>query len=218
MDNLIIGNENNKLMSENMLKSMYQLRFNVFYNELNWDVKTQINEEKDEFDTLDGSYIVYANGDNVIGCWRALPTLGKYMFQDVFPILARGEDIPKSRKILEISRFAVSKNNRIKSFKESRSSNVTRKLLDAALEIAEINNIDAFVTVVSTKMERLLIKSGFNINRFGDGESTMIGEVDTVACWIYMDEFSKKKYREINAINHFKKKDRVTYKFDMILS
>ena len=45
--------------------------------------------------------------DEVLGCWRLLPTTGPNMLKDTFPQLLHGHPAPHQTDVWELSRFAV---------------------------------------------------------------------------------------------------------------
>ena len=91
-----------------LLRQMHRLRYRVFKQRLDWDVETVGDEEHDHYDRLDPFYVMVLDDDeDVVGCWRALPTTGPNMLRDVFPQLLGDRPLPDSPAIWECSRFAL---------------------------------------------------------------------------------------------------------------
>lgn len=168
-------------------KSMFNLRHETFKVRLNWEVQSDGELEIDEFDDMDVHYLIATeDGKRVDGSWRLLPTTGHYMLEDIFPELARGEEIPKDLNVWEISRFQLRKNC---SAKGRGYMNLTSlQLMQKSYEFAREHNIHRYVFVTSTAVERMLKRLNLTIRRMGDGESTRIGEVDCVALWMEVDD------------------------------
>ncbi len=168
--------------NDQVLNNIFKLRHEVFYDRLGWEVNSNNGIEKDNFDDLDVVHIAMKNNDeDVIGCWRALPTTNSYMLKDVFPELGQGEELPQQENIWEISRFAVKKHN---SDDKSLIKNTTIQLIQSFYEFAKEKNIQSYVLVTTVACERILRASGVKTRRLGSGKSMQIGIEKTVALWI----------------------------------
>ena len=171
-----------------LLNDMFAFRKKIFLDKLNWEVSHYNGLEIDYFDTLQPTYIVSrAKNIGVNGCWRFLPTTGPYMLQSIFPELLRGEAAPQDELVWEISRFAVDA-HMANSYQQAAIHPVTVQMLKKGYEVAMENQIQQFVAVTSVAMERLLKKLGIPMQRFGDQKSTRVGRVNSVACWIEVNE------------------------------
>ncbi|NMH66670.1 acyl-homoserine-lactone synthase [Shewanella salipaludis] len=181
-DHNISDNKNAPLLEE-----MFRLRGEVFNKRLGWEVKISNGLEKDNFDKQTPSYITMSNNkNNIIGCWRALPTTNKYMLKDVFPQLLRGETPPEDSNIFEISRFAISKNRDGKNM--AIASEDTASLVRSFYTFAIENNITDYVLVTTVACERILKYLGVTMRRMGDGKSMQVGIEKSVALWIKVDD------------------------------
>jgi len=91
-----------------IIDKMFRLRAKVFNDRLGWDVKVSNHREMDQFDELNPLYVVETDEHrNVLASLRLLPTTGPHMLSDVFSELMEPEDIIRSPRVLESSRFAV---------------------------------------------------------------------------------------------------------------
>lgn len=189
--------------NERLLRSMYRLRDNVFRVRLGWSVTSFGGMEVDGFDGLDPTYVLYTpDNEEVTGCWRILPTTGPYMLSEVFPELLRGEAMPSASDVWELSRFAVS----AKAAGASRIVNpTTLGMMQKAVEFACERGIRSYVTVTTAAMERLLVQLGLCIRRFGDGKTTQLGKVRSLACWIDMNEQTKMAIEKAYQITQWEK-------------
>ena len=163
---------------------MYRLRHDVFHDRLGWEVTTDNGMEHDEFDHADPVYVL-AKGDEdeVLGCWRLLPTTGPNMLRDTFPQLLHGQPAPQQSDVWELSRFAV-----MVPRHESSGfgfSEIPVKMMQSIVLFARHNGIKRYVTVTTVAVERLIRKQGINVSRLG--APLKIGRVLTVACSIEMD-------------------------------
>lgn len=162
----------------NEFQSLLSLRYEVFKKRLGWELETQGKFEKDDYDNEHAEYL-YAKDDaqQVVGCWRLIPTTGRYMLKDTFPILLGNEEAPCDKKIVELSRFAVKKNS---SSTGATVSEVTLKLLQSVYIHAVENDIDEYVTVTSTAIERFIRRIGIPCERIGDKQVHMLGNTRSI--------------------------------------
>ncbi len=171
-----------KALATHLLYSMYGLRHRTFKSRLGWKVADLGGHESDEFDDLEPVYSYIADREQVVACTRLLPTTGDYMLKDIFPELARGEAIPQQDDVWEISRFAIDKafSRSYKGLVSSATFEIFRSLYTHAIN----RDIRAYVIVTTTAAERVMKLMGLPIRRFGDGESTNLDGVQSVALWL----------------------------------
>lgn len=159
-----IGTKNS--FQKSSIYSMHKLRAEVFKHRKGWDIPLIGGMEIDGYDALDPLYMLMQNrcgSDEVQGCWRLLPTTGPYMLKDTFPELLCGNEAPCSEGVWELSRFAVNtKSNRAMSFSE-----ITFQAVREIISFGISKNFQSYVTVTTVGVERMLIRAGINISRFG---------------------------------------------------
>jgi acyl homoserine lactone synthase len=147
------------------LYQMHRLRKAVFKDRLGWDVTVSGELEVDEFDALGPSYVLSTDGHGtVIGCVRLLPTTGPNMLRDIFPSLVTRAAVPCDERVWEASRFAVSGNA---ATTEAGLSHTTYDLLIGVLNFGLFNGIGAIACVVDVRMERILRRAGWHLDRLG---------------------------------------------------
>lgn len=168
-------------------REVFSLRHQVFAERLKWQVVSLSGLEVDRYDLMNPWYVTIENDDQkVVGTWRALPTTGSYMLRDIFPELARGEEIPNDPSIWEISRFSVDELAKEDGgLSEAKCvADLTLRLLNTFRDFGEANDVEAFVAVTSVAAERIMKKLGFKVRRMGDRKPMMIGKVLSTAIWI----------------------------------
>ena len=79
---------------------MHRLRRRVFRDRLEWEVSVSDGLEVDRYDDLSPTYLLGIDGQDVVGCVRLLPTTGRNMLADTFPVLLDGRAAPTSPKNL----------------------------------------------------------------------------------------------------------------------
>ncbi|MBB1268761.1 acyl-homoserine-lactone synthase [Shewanella sp. SR44-3] len=187
MSKITVINKMSSNVNNQILDQIFKLRNETFKQRLGWEVKTENGMEKDNFDKLNVSHIAMTDkSDNVIGCWRALPTQGEYMLKDIFPELLQGEAAPLCEDVWEISRFTVRKGDGEKGAGLVNSS--TAALVKSFYDFARENEIKHYVLVTTVACERILRLLGVKTRRMGAGKSLQIGIERSVALWIDIDD------------------------------
>jgi acyl homoserine lactone synthase len=165
------------------LFEMHTLRAKVFKDRLGWEVPVFDGMEIDGYDALDPYYMMIRDpGDGGLrGCWRLLPTEGPYMLKDTFAELLHGAPAPQHPRVWELSRFAIQTgpNSRF-GFSE-----ITMESFGEMIHYGRANDIDRFVTVVTTGFERLLRRAGVVTTRLGAPEQ--IGLEKAVALYVEVE-------------------------------
>jgi acyl homoserine lactone synthase len=184
MMEVVIARRHEDVLSSNDLHGMHQLRYQVFRKRLNWEVPTEGDIERDEFDALvEVTYMVVRdNSRNVVGCWRLLPTTGPNMLRDSFPQLLCGNTMPQEEGVWELSRFAAASPDRaVAGF----TSAMPLLMMKAVVNFARKNGIKRYVTVTTVAIERMLRCLGVNVSRIGP--PAMVGIERAVALNIEVD-------------------------------
>lgn len=166
-----------------LLDRIYQLRSEVFADNLGWEVGTLCKREIDEFDTAEAVYgAVTDESSELEGCFRLLPTTGRYMLKDVFPQLLHGHPAPEEASVWESSRFAV-----LPSVLKGRGvaglNEVTAHLLLQQIQFCLERDIHTVVSVTDLRFERVLRAAGLRSERFGP--PLQVGITKAVAGWMH---------------------------------
>lgn len=165
------------------LVQMHRLRTRIFAERMGWEVAVLSGMEIDEYDAQSPHYMLVRDGTDVVcGCWRLLPTLGRYMLRDTFGQLLFGQDAPASPRTWELSRFAIVSPERAGfGFGE-----LALDAMRAVVAFADRRHITSYVTVTTTAVERLLVRARVATRRFGP--PLRIGNVNAVALSIDLGE------------------------------
>jgi acyl homoserine lactone synthase len=145
---------------------MHRLRGRVFKDRLDWDVSVSNGLEIDHYDTCKPTYLLAVEQIDVVGCVRLLPTTGRNMLADTFPVLLDGNPAPKSARIWESSRFCVDTKT-VAATAESGLRKATFLLFAAMIEWSQQRDIQAIATVTDLRMERILRRAGWRLDRLG---------------------------------------------------
>jgi acyl homoserine lactone synthase len=147
------------------LHQMHRIRKVVFKDRLGWDVNVSGGLEIDEYDALGPNYLLSIDRSGTLnGCVRLLPTTGPNMLRDIFPSFVTKAALPCGERVWEASRFAVSRNS---TAAEPGISQTTYDLLIGVLKFGLSNGISMIACVVDVRMERILRRAGWQLERLG---------------------------------------------------
>jgi acyl homoserine lactone synthase len=150
------------------IAEIHRLRQRVFKERLGWDVQVSGDMEIDEFDALHPAYLLLrANGGRIQGCVRLLPSTGPTMLRDTFPALLDGAASPASSTIWESSRFALDIDPDAPKAAHGLAS-ATYELFAGMIEFGLSRQLTAIVTVTDARMERILRRAGWPLQRIGE--------------------------------------------------
>jgi N-acyl-L-homoserine lactone synthetase len=172
---ITIGGRNE--LSPGVVSSMHEFRHEIFVRRLRWSLPENEGVERDEYDNERAVYFVVRDpADNVMACARLLPTTAPYMLADVFPQLLDNQPAPHDAAVWELSRFAAD----IRKTGEGRAlafSQPSMDLFEAIFDFARRNRIERLAVVTSIAIERLLLRSGFDVHRLGAPARTPDGVI-----------------------------------------
>jgi len=166
------------LRNSEMALGMHRLRRRVFRDRLDWEVSVSDGLEVDQYDALSPTYLLGIDRQDVVGCVRLLPTTGRNMLANTFPVLLDGRAAPTSTRIWESSRFCIDTKN-VAATAENGLREATFLLFAAMIEWGQQHDLQAIATVTDLRMERLLRRAGWGLDRLG--EPRQIGGTKAVA-------------------------------------
>ncbi|MER9883764.1 acyl-homoserine-lactone synthase [Mesorhizobium sp. M0118] len=153
------------------LHAMHRLRYRVFKERLDWEVRGNGGYEIDSFDALRPQYLLLRGFDgSVDGCVRLLPSTGPTMLRDTFPVLLEGKTAPGHPSIWESSRFALD----IASSAPKGAGGIaiaTYELFAGMIELGLSRQLSHIVTVTDLRMERILRRAGWPLSRIGEPQT-----------------------------------------------
>lgn len=182
------------------LNAMHKLRARIFKHKKMWDIPLINDMEIDGYDALDPYYMIInesADQAYVCGCWRILPTTGPNMLAHTFPELLHGQPAPCSESIWELSRFAIE----MPDGNRFGFSMGTTQAIHAIVHFAIECGVEQFVTVTTVGVEKMLIRLGLDISRFGP--ALQIGVERAVALRIQLnDKTTTALEQALNGMHH----------------
>ncbi|MCK1743085.1 GNAT family N-acetyltransferase [Bradyrhizobium sp. 139] len=154
------------LQDSELRMGMHRLRRRVFKERLDWEVSVSDGLEIDQYDTYNPIYLLALEQRDVVGCVRLLPTTGRNMLADTFPVLLDGNPAPKAASIWESSRFCVDTKSAAATA-ENGLRKATFLLFTAMIEWGQQCDLEAIATVTDLRMERILRRAGWHLDRLG---------------------------------------------------
>lgn len=180
------------------LHAMHRLRYRVFKERLDWQVKGNGGYEVDSFDALKPHYLLLRGFDgSVDGCVRLLPSTGPTMLRDTFPVLLEGKTAPEHPSIWESSRFALD----IASSAPKGAGGIataTYQLFAGMIELGLSHQLSHIVTVTDLRMERILRRAGWPLERIGEPQT--IGVTRALAGYLEVSEKMLQALRQNSGI------------------
>lgn len=184
--------------NRDLLTDMHRLRHRVFKERLDWSVSVVGDMEIDVYDGLGPVYLLVVTEDNrVVASVRLLPTTGPNMLADTFPVLLAGEDAPNDERLLESSRFCVD-TSACEEFGSAGLHKTTFMLLSAVVEWGLISRSRGIVTVTDLRMERILRRAGWTLERIGTPQS--MGTVTALAGTLEVSEAVAQRIRHAGGL------------------
>jgi N-acyl-L-homoserine lactone synthetase len=166
------------LHDSELTMGMHRLRGRVFKERLDWDVSVTGGREIDQYDAHKPTYLLVIERREVVGCVRLLPTTGRNMLADTFPVLLDGHAAPRAANIWESSRFCVDTKT-VAATAENGLREATFLLFAAMIEWGQQCDLQAIATVTDLRMERILRRAGWHLDRLG--KPRQIGNTTAVA-------------------------------------
>jgi acyl homoserine lactone synthase len=140
------------------VQAMFRLRKRLFVDQCGWELATNGDVERDQFDTWYTEHCLLFFGNDLVGGFRAIRTNFPYLTQSVFPQLAVLR-FPNHRDVWEISRFGVLPNP-----SEAKLAPMNYALM---FRFAEMRGAAALVAMADLSYERFLKRMGIRTRRFG---------------------------------------------------
>lgn len=164
-----------------LIDQMHRLRAKAFFDRLGWEVVVENGRERDKYDDLNPLYALSLDAARrVVGTFRLLQTTGPTMLGEVFTTCLPPGLVIRSPIIWESTRFCVD-TELAKERGEHGLAEVTAELLSSLLEIGLYAGLSHIVTVIDTRMERVLRRAGAPIERLADPVRIGEGDVPTLA-------------------------------------
>jgi acyl-homoserine lactone synthase len=160
---IIVENGTAALPSSDTLRRMFADRKDVFVDLLKWDVPVVSGcFELDQFDNRFATYIILGDraGDH-LGSARLLPTTRSHLLTSLFPDLCAAPP-PTGAKVMEISRFCLSRRQKAADRRETRN-----RLVSALVRYALEEGIETYTGVAEIAWLQQILAFGWDCRPLG---------------------------------------------------
>lgn len=173
-----------------LVEGMFRLRYEVFHERLNWEVRTQNGIEVDEYDDRDAVYVVGFDQESkrVKASWRLRSTTRPYMLRDTFPQLLEDREAPATPSCWEVSRFAVDHRATGGEAGMMRFKSLTQTLFARSIQFGVERGIRQGIWVTTLGVERMARRLGYSLARRGTPQ--IVGCTTAVVQEIRIDDTS----------------------------
>jgi acyl-homoserine lactone synthase len=119
----------------NMLEQSYRIRHDIFVKWRGWKALDRPDgRELDQFDTQAAKYLMWTDGDEVVGGARFVPTNQPHLQSEVFPAIATLAPPPRSADIWEGTRLFASRTGKSKANRRDVSQDVLCAMFEMGLK------------------------------------------------------------------------------------
>ena len=189
------------LQEADLLRRYHELRAQMFYDRLGWEVDVTAGCESDDFDALRPTYILATAGTGQLaGGARLLPALGPTMVTDVFPSLLPNGRLDAHACMIESSRFCVD-TTLAEGRGEGSIHEATLTMFAGIIEWCMANGFKEIVTVTDLRFERILARVGWPLRRLS--QPRKIGVTMAVAGLLAADGATFRNLRPANYHSNF---------------
>lgn len=179
MLHLIDSNNRHLPENEQLLETSYRVRYDLYVKGRGWKALDRPDgREIDQFDNDDATYLIWADGDEVVGGARFVPTDKPHLMSEIFPHIVTFAEIPRNPKIWEITRLFTSRGGA----SSVNRRNVTGEVFCAMFEMGLTYGLEAITVVSDAFFLPRLLEAGIEVNPLG--LPTPYDEGTCVACML----------------------------------
>ncbi|RMC32356.1 acyl-homoserine-lactone synthase [Paracoccus alkanivorans] len=158
--------------NSSLMRAMFRLRKRVFHDRLNWKVEVAGDEERDGYDDLGASYLVWCSRDRskLYGAVRLMPTDGPTLLHDVFwATHGRNADLI-GNDIWEGTRMCLNEELLSQDFPHMDAGRGFSLMLLALCEAALATGINRLVSNFEPMMGRVYRRAGVRMQMHGSAD------------------------------------------------
>lgn len=157
-------------------------RYQVFVEQMGWELPCAAGCEQDEFDVAGATHVVaFATDGRIVGYGRLLPTTQRYLLETHFSALIHGAPPPCTAAVWELSRFTSSD----PQGSSAQEVQVGKLVLLAAMRFVATRGGESLVCCTTVAIERLSNRWGVPMGRLGPPQR--MGDFLLVAGQIQID-------------------------------
>lgn len=170
-----------------MLEQSYRIRYDLYVNWRGWKALARPDgREIDQFDNDDARYLFWADGSEVIGGARFVPTTHPHLMSKVFPQIVTLGEIPSDARVWELTRLFTSRGGQSKVNRRR----VTIEVFAAIFEVAVKFQLKAVTVVCDTFFLPRLLERGVEATPLGLPTPYPEGECIAITIPISLDQLA----------------------------
>ncbi len=152
-----------------LMADVFRLRKKVFSDQLNWKVPVQGDMEKDAYDEMGASYLVWCSDDKstLYGLVRLMPTSGPTLLNDVFHATHGRNPKLCDPEVWEGTRMCLDEELISRDFPDLNPGQAFSMLFVALCEAALAHNIRRLVSNFEPSMSRIYRRAGLSYQIHG---------------------------------------------------
>jgi N-acyl-L-homoserine lactone synthetase len=151
--------------NQDLVRDFQWVRKRIFLDRMGWGIQVNDYKEVDEFDSEHSHYVVSVHDNEIIGGVRLTPSQAPNLTYETFSKYFGSIPAQRNSQLLEISHFGLEMTHNVTA---SLLRSKTVDLFVAMLKFAIKYGYKEIITVVDTRMERVLHLSGWEIRRITD--------------------------------------------------
>lgn len=164
MLHLINAENRDRPLNQRLLEASYRVRHDQYVNVRGWKALDRPDgREIDQFDTPDATYLIWADGDEVLGGARFVPTDKPHLMSNIFPHIVTFAPVPCTPKIWELTRLFSSR----EGASTANRRRVTGDVFSAMFELALHHKLEAISIVCDTFFVTRFLGMGLQVTPLG---------------------------------------------------
>ena len=162
---------------ERLIETSFRVRYDLYVKSRGWKALDRPDgREVDQFDTDDATYLIWADGEEVVGGARFVPTDKPHLMSEIFPHIVTLTSVPRNPRIWEITRLFTSRGGA----STANRRNVTSEVFCAMFELGLHEQLEAITVVCDTFFLPRLLDAEIEVRPLGT--PTPYDEGTCIAC------------------------------------
>ena len=164
MLHLIDATNRDTAQSQELLEASYRVRHEEYVNGRGWKALAKPDgREIDQFDTANASYILWADGTEILGGARLIPTDKPHLMSDVFPQIVTLGRLPQTSSVWELTRLFSTRGGA----SQANRRRVTGDVFAAMFELGLAYELEAISIVCDTFFVTRFLGMGLDVTPLG---------------------------------------------------
>lgn len=164
MLHLIDATNRHTTQNRELLEASYRVRHSEYVDGRGWKALAKPDgRDVDQFDNANASYLIWADGAEVLGGARLIPTDKPHLMSDVFPQIVTLGSLPRSSSIWELTRLFSTR----RGVSQVSRRRVTGDVFSAMFELGISYELEAISIVCDTFFVTRFLGMGLDVRPLG---------------------------------------------------